>query len=64
MNASHPLWKVYYFFWKHTAIIRRIWCKHNGVMMGGTGIKGVVCANCFSSVQIASTAGSASIGAG
>jgi hypothetical protein len=42
-------WPVYFFFWKHTAFIRRIWCKHGGVYMAGTDTNFVtVCANCYS----------------
>ena|SRR5208283_252724 len=42
-------WPVYFFFWKHTAIIRRIWCGHHCVHTCGTDTNNVtLCANCYS----------------
>jgi hypothetical protein len=40
---------AYFFFWRRTAFVRRIWCKHHGAHMCGTSTKNVtVCANCYS----------------
>lgn len=40
---------IHYFFWHHTWWIRRIWCKHNGVLFSDS-TKGeyTMCANCYS----------------
>jgi len=42
-------WSVFYFFWKNTWFVRRLWCKHHGPLMCGTDTKFVtICSNCFS----------------
>lgn len=40
---------IYYFFWHNTWWIRRIWCKHDGILMSDS-TKGeyTMCSNCYS----------------